>query len=133
VICLCQYPQKSTDGLAGETAVSPIFFVVRGLDVAAEISAVDFRDLTLTAKRAAFHFFGDGLAQFVQQDVSAFIGHAQIARHGQHRLSLNQKIARADPGKADAVTVREILTLRTAKMFRTKQTDAERREKNRLR
>jgi hypothetical protein len=62
-----------------------------------------------------------------------FVSENWISEIDAHRISLSNWLILAVVGTYVKYIVSEILTLRTAKMFRTKQTDAERREKNRLR
>jgi hypothetical protein len=61
--------------------------MVRGFHVAAEIAAVDFRDLALASKLAALHFFGHGFAQFMEQHEGGLVGQAKIAGDRQGALA----------------------------------------------
>lgn len=75
--------------VAGKPTIHAVFFVVRGLHVTAEIAAVDLRDLTFPAESPSLHLLRHGLAQLMQQDESAFVGHREIAREGESRLAFN--------------------------------------------
>ena len=75
--------------IASEAAVPAILFQIGGLHVAAEIAAIDFRDLAFAAEHAALHFGGHRFAHLVQQHESGLVGDAQIAAHGERRLAFH--------------------------------------------
>ena len=68
--------------IASETAIDAILFMICGLDVAAEVAAIDFRNFAFASQRAAFHFLCHRFAQLVEQHKGRLIGQPQIARDG---------------------------------------------------
>ncbi len=80
-----------------EAAVAAVLLEVRGLHIAAEICAIDFRGLVFTADHPALVFGRHRLAELVQENEGAFIGQAQIAGDRQRGLAITslQKIAMA--------------------------------------
>ena len=63
--------------------------MVGGLDVAAEISAIDLCHLAVAADGPALQFLCHCFAQLVEQDESALVGHVQIAREGERRFAFD--------------------------------------------
>src|ERR1700682_4554194 len=61
----------------GKATINALLFQVGGLDVAAEIFAVDFSRLAFIADNAAFHFLSHGFAQLVQQNECRLVGEAR--------------------------------------------------------
>ena len=75
--------------IAGQATIAAVFAMVGRLDITAKISAVDFRDLAIASKLAAFHFFGHGFAKLVEQHECGLIGQAEVARDCQGALALD--------------------------------------------
>ena len=73
----------------GEPAVNPISRQVFRSDMAPEIGAVDFGDLSLAADRQSAQRRGHRFAQLVRQNERRFILNAQIPRQGEHALALH--------------------------------------------
>lgn len=82
--------------------VAAVLFEVRGLDVAAEIAAVDFDMLAFAADHATLHFFGHGLAQLVEQHEGGLVGRAQFAGHSESALALHLIGEQANRSEIDA-------------------------------
>ena len=72
--------------IAGKPAIDPVLFPVRGLDVAAEVGAVD---LDLARQRIGRVLFGgDGLADFVAEHVGRLVLAIQVAGELQRAMAL---------------------------------------------
>ena len=72
-----------------KAAVAAVLFEVRGLDVAAEIAAIDFRNLAFAADHAVLELARHRLAELVQEHEGALVGQAQIAGDRQRGLALD--------------------------------------------
>ena len=73
----------------GEAAIDAAGGEVGGLHIATEVARIDFRDLALSADRAALEFDRHGFPQLVRQNESRLVGRAQIAAEGEHALALD--------------------------------------------
>jgi hypothetical protein len=75
--------------LVGRKAtVAAVFFLIGGLDVAAEMSTVDLGNLAFTTDNAAPHFLCHRFTALVQQHESGLVGEAKITREGERALAL---------------------------------------------
>ncbi len=75
--------------IGGEASITAALGMVRGLAIAAEIGAIDFGLLALSADRAALQFLRHGLAELVSQDERRFVGHSEVAGESQGSLALD--------------------------------------------
>src|SRR5436853_608876 len=55
----------------------------------AQLPAVYFRNLALAADHATFQFLRHRFPEFVGEHESRLVGHAEIAREGEHALALH--------------------------------------------
>lgn len=72
-----------------KATVAAVLFVVRRLDVSAEIAAVNLAFLAFTAEDAVEHFAAHGFAELVEQDEGALVGDAQVAGERQGGFALH--------------------------------------------
>ena len=63
-----------------QPAIPAVLDVVCRFDIPAEVGAVDFRNLAFAADMRAFHFRGDGFADFVGEDESGFVLNIDVTR-----------------------------------------------------
>ena len=75
--------------IAEQATVAAVLAIIGGLDVAAEIAAIHFRNLAFAADNAAPQFCRHCFAQLVEQHESALVGDVQIAGERQRRLALD--------------------------------------------
>src|SRR5271166_5797004 len=75
--------------VAAKTTVAAALTKIGGLDIAAEIVAVDLRDLAFAADCAALHFLRHRFAELVAENECGLVRRTKIAREGERRFAFD--------------------------------------------
>jgi hypothetical protein len=77
----------------GETTVTAVLGIARGLHLTAEAGVIDFPDLIVAGDMRAIHFRRDSLTELVRQTKGGLALDVKVARQGQRRFPFDLKIA----------------------------------------